>query len=170
MLMELPATFDPFRAASGAEVLSGQISAGKFGRLESSVLSIVDDSVSIDLRFGSKPGTKAYLQGTVHVRVELECQRCLGPMAYDLEANIKLAFVRNESEQEGLPEDLEPLLVEGEGVDLTALIEDELILALPLVPMHPELCRQWQDEEAAEEAEPKKENPFAVLAQLKKDN
>ena len=171
MLLELPASFDPFRAAYGAEVLSGQISVAGFERLKGSVLSIVDDSASIDLHFGSKRGAKAYLQGTVRVQVELECQRCLGPMNYALEARVNLAFVRSESEQEGLPEELEPLLVEGESLDLMALIEDELILALPLVPMHPELCLQWQDKEAtAEAAGAERENPFSVLAQLKQDN
>jgi uncharacterized protein len=169
--MELPATFDPFRAAAGDEVLRGQISAAKFERLEGSVLSLIDELIDIDLRFGSTEGAKATLQGTVRVRVELECQRCLGPVTQAVEANINLAFVRYQAEQEGLPEELEPLLVESEGLDLMALVEDELILALPLVPMHPELCRQWQDPEAeAEVAEPTKENPFAVLAQLKQDH
>jgi uncharacterized protein len=169
--MELPASFDPFRAAAVAEEMMGEVAAASFQRLADSVRAILDETIEVDLRFGTEAGAKATLHGKLRARVELECQRCLEPMAYPLEADIHLAFIRYEAEQEGLPEELEPLLVEGDGLDLRALVEDELILALPLVPMHPQICRKWQDPEAkTDAAEPEKENPFSVLAKLKQDN
>jgi len=50
---------------------------------------------------------KAAVYGKLSVRVELECQRCLEPMAYSLEAKPHLAFIRAQTEQEGLPESLD---------------------------------------------------------------
>jgi len=172
MLMELPASFDPFRAAADAEDMVGEVAAACFERLAASVHAILDDTIAVELHFrAGEAGARASVHGKLSVRVEMECQRCLEPMALTVETKLHLAFIRYPSEQEGLPEDLEALLVEGEGLDLKALVEDELILALPLVPMHPEPCLKWQaPEEEAEEAEPEKENPFAILAQLKKDN
>jgi len=172
MLMELPAGFNPFRAAATAEDMLGEVAAASFDRLAASVNTILDDTIGVELHFrADEGGAKASVHGRLSVQVELECQRCLEPMAYHLEANFQLAFIRYEREQEGLPEELEALLVDDQGLDLRSLVEDELILALPLVPLHPEPCLKWQaPEEEAEAAEPEKENPFAVLAQLKKDN
>lgn len=171
MLMELPASFDPFRAAAEGRVLSGEVATAGLARLADSVLRVLDDRVALELRFGEEAGAKAVVQGRLSVQVELECQRCLSPMPHRLDAVLQLALIRFEAEQEALPEGFESLLVEDDDLDLKALIEDELILALPLVPMHPQTCRVWRDPQGeAEAVEPEKENPFSVLAQLKKDD
>jgi uncharacterized protein len=68
--------------------------------------------------------------------------------------------------------DIEPLVAD-KPIDLIALAEDEILLSLPLVPMH-EVCPQpiaatsTQALEFEEAIEAKKPNPFAVLASLKK--
>ncbi len=63
----------------------------------------------------------------------------------------------------------------GGTLDLLALVEDELLLALPIVPAHdPEVCQHpagfvVEDEPESSEVEDKRPNPFSVLAQLKRD-
>ncbi len=57
-------------------------------------------------------------------------------------------------------------------LDLLALVEDELLLALPIVPLHdPEICQPpvGPDEPEPSEDEVTRSNPFSVLAQLKRD-
>ena len=88
------------------------------------------------------------LRGGAHqtwLRVEAEttlrliCQRCLEPMGQALVVDRLFRFVS--SEQVAMDEDdqaEEDLLVASQAFDAMALIEDELILALPLVPRHPE--------------------------------
>ncbi|MBD3671540.1 MAG: DUF177 domain-containing protein [Gammaproteobacteria bacterium] len=174
MLTQLPASLDPYRAAAADKHFSGRISAGGFTRLASSVLAIAEEGVELDLSFGSRQDVRASLTGTVQVEVEMECQRCLGPMWVPVTGQFKLAFVRFPSEVDEVPDDLEAIQLDKPEIDLRALIEDELILALPLVPMHQESCQAWQDDEAATDdtqagAEPK-DNPFAVLAKLKQDS
>jgi uncharacterized protein len=66
----------------------------------------------------------------------LQCQRCLGAFAEPVSGQARLAVVRGPVEAERLPDDLDPLLVNGEEVALRTLIEDELILAVPSAPMH----------------------------------
>lgn len=101
-----------------------------------------------------------------------ECQRCLQPVALPLALSQHLRFVRGEDEAARLDaESEEDVLALERVLDLRELVEDELLLALPLVPRH-ETCPQplanpVQDEEA--DAPPERRNPFAALAQLRRD-
>jgi uncharacterized protein len=101
--------------------------------------------------------------------VQLTCQRCLEPVTVDLEVKIALGFVQNEQQMEALPESLEPFMLEEEEIPLAELLEQELILALPIVAYH-EACEpyphQGEDAVALDDAS-EKPNPFAVLEQLK---
>jgi uncharacterized protein len=104
--------------------------------------------------------------------VHLTCQRCLQPMAQALEVGRTIRFVPGEDEAARLDEELEEdVLALPRLLDLVALIEDEMILALPIVPLH-ESCPQplafdgeaGADIVADEDGRP---NPFAALAALK---
>jgi uncharacterized protein len=102
--------------------------------------------------------------------VPLTCQRCLHPVPVELLIEQDFRFVADEAT--ALAEDdesEEDLLVLEDNFDLLALMEDELLMGLPLVPMHPACLSEQvptsQEEEAIlAEAKP---NPFAVLATLK---
>ena len=100
-----------------------------------------------------------------------ECQRCLQPVALPLALQRTLRFVRGEDEAARLDAESEDdVLALERAFDLRALVEDELLLALPLVPRH-EQCPQPlavpQQPEAEDEA-PVRENPFAALARLRR--
>ena len=112
----------------------------------------------------------AWLHLEAKATVPLTCQRCLHPVSVALLIEQDFRFVADEAT--ALAEDDESdedLLVMEDSFDLMALIEDELLMGLPLVPMH-EACLSEQaptsDEEEAILAEVKP-NPFAVLASLK---
>jgi len=73
--------------------------------------------------------------------LRLVCQRCLEPMDVHVTAQPSLGMVRTDLEAERLPPSYEPLQVGDEPVPLVAVIEDELLLALPIVSMHePQVC------------------------------
>jgi uncharacterized protein len=95
------------------------------------------------------------------------------PMQYEVDSKLLLALVKLESKIEYLAEHYEPWLIENdEPVKLSELIEDELILALPIIPKHTEAClpeELWKAGDAVIEDE-KPESPFAVLSALKKNN
>jgi uncharacterized protein len=109
----------------------------------------------------------------------LTCQRCLQPMLQPLALDTAIRFVRGESQAEALDAEVEyDVLALPRGLDVRALVEDELLLALPIVPRH-DSCPQplvpaadasgqpGQADDAAEPA-PERENPFAVLAALRR--
>jgi uncharacterized protein len=106
--------------------------------------------------------------------VLLQCQRCLQPLAETLAVDRRVRFVRGEDEAARLDEESDDdVLALPARLDLHALVEDELILALPLVPRHevcPEPLPLPKAEPAADagDAAEAKPNPFAALAALRK--
>ncbi|MEY4123339.1 MAG: hypothetical protein RLZZ457_2177 [Pseudomonadota bacterium] len=123
---------------------------------------------AIDVGQDGKDAVWLHLEASA--QVPLTCQRCLNPVSTELEIAQDFRFVADEAT--ALAEDdesQEDLLVLSPDFDLMGLIEDELLMALPLVPMH-EACLSEhaptsEDDAAAVLAE--KPNPFAVLATLK---
>ena len=101
----------------------------------------------------------------------LTCQRCLGPVEMPVEVDRPFRFVADEAtaaaEDEGVEEDI---LALSRGFDLVELIEDELLLAMPLAPFH-ETCPTPVTTEAVdadfESANANKPGPFAALDKLK---
>ncbi|MGG8873342.1 YceD family protein, partial [Escherichia coli] len=77
------------------------------------------------------------LNGDAKVTVTLECQRCGKPFTHQVYAMYCFSPVRSDEQAEALPEVYEPIEVNEFGeIDLLALVEDEIILALPVVPVH----------------------------------
>ncbi len=124
-------------------------------------------------------GAQHRLDLDAQATVVLECQRCLQPLRLTLQVQRRFIFVAGEDEAARLDEELEDdVLALEPRLDLRTLIEDELLLALPLVPRHehcPELPAALQPrggtgERAGKEfgEEPAAEHPFAALAALRR--
>ena len=100
-----------------------------------------------------------------------QCQRCLTPVVEKVMAERDFLFVADEATAEAMDEDSDAdVLVISRDFDALSLIEDELILALPLVPRH-DVCPQDVPTAVADEAfeqASERPNPFAALAALKK--
>ena len=109
----------------------------------------------------------------VSVRVEgevlLACQRCLRPCACSVAESADLAVV--ETDGDDVPGGYEPFLGDAERLSVTEVIEEQVLLGLPLVPKHANAAQcgasaaapaAGGDETAADE----KQKPFANLRQL----
>lgn len=128
----------------------------------------VDWSVRGELRPVPGDAPQVWLHLRAHAAVWLACQRCLNPMLQTLDVDRPIRFVRGEDQAEVLDADSEDdVLALEPSLDLQALVEDELILALPIVPHH-ETCPPENAARPADgEPEPLKAHPFAALAALK---
>ena len=121
---------------------------------------------------------RVWLQLGAATEVTMTCQRCLGPIAVPLSVDRRFGFVAVEAEAAALDVDSEDdVLALERAFDLHELVEDELLLELPLVPRHAE-CRppvatgaavDGQPVAAAGVAEDAAEHPFAALAALRRD-
>jgi len=151
------------KLAMRGQALSGRVATGELSRLAAAVLA-ADAAVDVELAFA--PGDEvAEIHGRVRVGVTLTCERCLEPVEMVLAATPALGLVRGDEDAARLPERLEPCFLAAEELDLFDLVEEELLLALPIVARHQEACgRLGSLDPAAPETAA---SPFRVLERLK---
>ena len=173
-----PHRLDLHSLARDAGELHGELALESLARLgQSCEPALVDErlpavawSARAELRNIAGARAQLWLHLQAHAQVRLQCQRCLLPMHEGLSAQRSFLFVSDEAEAARLDEEMEDdVLVLPARLDLAELVEDELILALPLVPRH-EVCAQPMsvDAQGAELPEPKRPNPFAALEALRR--
>jgi len=123
-------------------------------------------TIAVNFEFLRSEFDVPMLAGRLQTSLELECQRCLKPLELPLDVNFRLLI---DASDELLSHSSEDTVYSDDGyIDIVEVVEDELILALPLVAMHENTaCNEnWRASELSAET-PVKENPFAVLQQLK---
>jgi uncharacterized protein len=163
--------------ARGSEKIAGDERLARFDRLLNETLGLgaeapVSYTAQGEVRHEGEAGEEVWLHVTAQVVLPLTCQRCLGPVEMPVSAERSFRFVATEALAEALDEESEEdVLVTSRDFNLLDLIEDELLMALPVVPKH-DVCPvvvQLQVADADFVDEPaEKPNPFAVLGQLKK--
>lgn len=135
--------------------------AGNEGLIESKLHFYVDDS------------RKRRVDGHVKAEVSVPCQRCLEPVTITVESEFKLAVLWTDEQAKQLDKSLEPLIVGEELIDLADIVEEELILSLPIVSYHnrddcQEMPLSFGDEHIVRSTKvEQKKNPFSVLEKLK---
>lgn len=169
--VKLPLTIDPVKDAQQRIDYDGYYAINQLTRLAESVVNVLSDA-QVTLSFYIDPQKLVVMKGKAQVEVELECQRCGELFKQTLESEFIYSPVANWDQADVLPEIYEPIELNSFGeIDLLGTVEDELILALPLVPMHSsehcEVSAQEQVFGELPEELAKKPNPFAVLANLK---
>jgi uncharacterized protein len=163
MLDHLPDLIDPYEFAEKRRRIKGALPLSGMDRLSNAILN-PGDTVTIDLEFKME-GRFAAVVGKVESALALRCQCCLEALDWQVRSEVRLGVVRSIDEADILPAGFEPLLMESEAaLAVRNLVEDELLLAIPVVPQHPD-CRL--PHQPAKIPEPKR-HPFADLAQLKK--
>ena len=173
-----PHKLDLRRFARDDGLLQGDWPQDRFTRLSSSLMPPLADAPAPPVRW-SALGQQRLVKGAetevwLHIEgdtvVRLECQRCLQPLNASLRVDRQIRFVAGEDEAARLDEDSdEDVLALVARLDLLELFEDELILALPLVPRH-ETCPEPLAASPigkAPVAEDPRPHPFAALAALR---
>lgn len=134
--------FDPFRLADQAAELSGQLKLTDMTRLsqllpEPKNAEPKNGIVEVTLKF-----EKVERQPRIYVKVSTElhltCQRCLQPMTNKVEIENCLVPIVAASQAPQIAKEFEPLLTEGKPVNLLEMVENELLISIPMFPKHPE--------------------------------
>ncbi len=169
--VKLPRTVDPIRQAQKNLDYDARIEAENLERLAESTNGLLTD-VQVKLHFGLDEQRKAQVFGEAETRVMLNCQRCGEDFEYQVSSQFKYVPVLNEEQTDSIPEAYEPIEVDETGeIDLFTLIEDELLVALPIVPKHDdEHCNEGSSDQSFGDIGPADErpNPFAALEKLKR--
>ena len=162
-------------AQSGSEI-SGQDMLSRYERLTLDLQGSGPDlAVKWSARGESRTSAGANPENWLHLTLEtalpLICQRCMGPVSVPVSIQRSFRFVASEAEALAQDEEAEEdLLVMSREFNLAELIEDELLMAVPMIPRH-EVCPTPVKLAAAdpgfEDSPSEKPNPFAALANLK---
>ena len=167
MINHLPDRLDLYAAAEAGRGLRGRVELARLVRALP-LLESPHGELEVLLELGRDEDGTHYLAGSVQGKLVLLCQRCLEPMEYPLDVTFRLGLVHSQEQSQGLSDRYEPLLISGEPASLAEVLTDEVLLALPIVPLHSgaRTCRPPATDYQTP-ANSQRENPFAVLAQLK---
>jgi len=171
--VKIPIVIDPVRAAQKRSSFDGIVPLVNLTRLAESLLDS-DGDVAVTVHCGTDEQGLTYILGDARCQVQVRCERCGEAMPMELDASFAYTPIRRDfdSAQDEIPERYDVVEKNEHGeVNLRQLVEDELILALPLFPTHEEgqcdpakVQMSWGEIEP----EPEKPNPFAILQELKK--
>ena len=167
MTDHLPDRLDLLAMAGAERVLRGSISLASLERVVPALVS-QEGELRVELEFGRDSDGTHYLAGTIRGNVQLQCQRCLEAMLLPLDLVMNLGLVQSQEAARQLSGRYEPLLVTAEPALVADIVSDEVLLALPIVPLHDDraecraLIKEYQSPGGAQ-----RDNPFAVLAELK---
>jgi uncharacterized protein len=160
--MSARAVIDSLEFARSGQQLQGAIAVAQLARLTDSLFD-----TGGNLKFALSGGLDAEHRPRLNLKVEgainLRCQRCLDSLAYPVEVESSLLVLTGKAggetaefdELDGIPADPH--------TDVWALVEDEVLLAIPIAPRHAE----GQCSAAMKTTPDGTPSPFAVLAKLK---
>ncbi|WP_028079317.1 YceD family protein [Solimonas soli] len=168
--MPIPQSVRASTAVAQQQAYRGTLPVCSFERL---LPSLADDAgeLGIELQAGKAQG-RVMLQGTIGGTLTLRCLRCEQAYAWPVDVQVDLRLVDSEEEEQAVLHEADPYLVQDDQLLLREIVEDELLLALPMLPR----CETCENivRAGAVEASPEtqastegdargKENPFAAL-------
>ncbi len=131
----LPRLVEVRKLASRAQVLKGRLEPSRFARLDSQGSRIVSE-LNVHAEFFVCERGRAGLSLRFSALAAMPCQRCLDSVELPLKIDSLLTVVADDEEARSLQRQIEPLILENGMLDLHSLVEDEILLALPIVPHH----------------------------------
>jgi uncharacterized protein len=122
------------------------------------------------------------IAGKAQAELQLKCQRCLGPVIVPVNDDFHVVLIRSEEEMDQLPEQQDAVVAEAARLNVVWLLEEQLLLAMPLVPTHSsaDQCldadsvveheKEANVSESSAESAIDTQRPFASLRELLKTN
>ncbi len=181
-IQRLPVEVDPFRLVDQGRIFDGRIPLNDFPRLKEQLfkgeseniddVDIDENIVNVHLEFTRTDTRLPVVRGTISSALQMTCQRCLKGTEELFETKLEVVLVSSDAQAEKLQEGFDTWLVEEQQMFLRDFIEDEILLALPLVIAHEEcdaarkLIEALPEDEFSE-VQQEEDNPFAVLKVLK---
>jgi len=175
-IQRLPVEVDPFKLVEQGRIFEGRIPQGDFPRIKE-LLCESDNSnddvkiIEVNLEFTRTDTRLPVIRGAIKAELQMTCNRCLEPTDLTIDTAVEVVLVSSDEQAERLQDSFDIWLIEDQNLFLQDFIEDEILLAMPIVIAH-EDCEPARDliealpgEEDVEEQQ--KDNPFAALKDLK---
>jgi len=153
-------------------LISGTVPVSRLSRF-CELLADSSGEVRVSLEFGLDERHRRIIHGSIETVVATVCQRCLEQTSTQLKESFKLGLVETEAQIERLPDEVEPWLSADARLSLLDILEEQLILAMPIVSYHSQACEvlvaaaDSAQQGKAGKIDQRDDNPFAVLKMLK---
>lgn len=173
MSNKLPNVIDPVYCAQHEKQYVVSVSQGLFPRLEALVISTEND-VEVRVSFyRHKQLRSPALDMELKTTLVLQCQRSLQKFKHELELSLTVVFVESLELAKDFPKEVEIYELVEEKIPLLDLVEDELLLGIPLSPVDSSRVMEYEnkefEEQSSEQEVAQKENPFEALRALQKN-
>jgi uncharacterized protein len=171
----IPERVDHRKLANQAGLIEGTLPIQCFHRL-GEMLVVSEGEVYLRLEFSKGDFGSTRVNGTAATEVCIICQNCMQQFRRSVSCDVALLVVSDESKLERLPEADDAIVAADKVISVAELVEDELILAMPMIPRHEEgqcpetdyaqeeiVLQETQEEQEVEEVQTTY-RPFADLA------
>ena len=166
--------FNPERSARERHEYIGEVPIADLPRVME-VAASDKGHVNAQMNFSFEKGKVVIISLKINAEIELICQRTLNPFMHTIDSQIELAVVETERQMEYLSDHYEPVIVQDGLLDPKEIIEEEILLAIPVIPKsglndcdlsdnsaYCSASKMQEDEKICQ-----KPNPFAILSTLK---
>lgn len=161
---EAPPCIRLSRLAEGGERIQGRLQLAEFERLPDGVLNR-DAELAYKVAFYLDQSGARVAQVEIDANLIMDCQRCLRPIDVTVHKSSLLAITGLAEKIQSLDEKYEPFQLDSDEISIMQLLEDELLLAAPFSPLHPEAeCAGRRELDNINAERPP--GPFAALARL----
>ena len=167
----IPEFVDPTKSCDKKLTYTGVVGHDKLPRFLAAQNREIDTTSLIEVEISFRRDEQRRKVAKLFYRTEakLVCQRCLDEMEIPLEGSATFVFCRNDWELEQAPKSYEPSLLTGNELNLWQILEDELLLSLPMFANHPDVhCNEMLNAFTSAAEKQFRANPFAVLGELLK--
>jgi uncharacterized protein len=135
-LMKHKNQFNLIKLADQQKTLRLSVPLVEMPNLASAVEPGTDEAATIELGFDRDSRGYRTITGKISISVQLICQRCNQVMDCPLLIEPHLAIVQSDKEAKDLPAEHDPCMIDGDLYPIAQLVEEEVLLALPIVPKH----------------------------------
>jgi uncharacterized protein len=161
----LPLRIQVLKGQGGERNYSGTLNLAQMPRLADCVVG-TKVSIQLDLLLNRDRRGRCQATPTIDVTLQLQCQRCMKAMDWSASLTNQLELLIDD-EQEASNEQVDTFVLDEGFLDVPALVEDEILLALPIAPLHDADSDCGRDGLNRQTQRDDRENPFAALAALK---
>lgn len=174
-IQRLPVEVEPFKLVEQGRLFTGRIPQKDFPRLEELLYSSddLDDNklIEVDMEFARTDTRLPVIKGQIKAELQMVCNRCLESTDLNVDTHFEVVLVSTDEQAERLQDSFDIWMVEDQKIFLRDFIEDEILLAMPIVISHEncepakKLIEALPEDESIQDQQ--EENPFAVLKDLK---
>ncbi|WP_223789012.1 YceD family protein [Marinicella meishanensis] len=169
MAKSLPDSIELNAAVRKEYRLHGVLLLSELDRMPSELISSQEAEINYDIQFKHSKTVLGEATIQIQAMLELICQRSLDTFEFELKSNNTIGFISELEDEAKLEAHVSPSWVVDMLVDPKALLEDEVLLLIPDIPLKPgaRLNSQYLADQDSEPVAEETENPFAALKELK---